>query len=412
MSAGETGERMSQRERMTRPRTIPEARGLSGGSIRLTQQEADPIGAITASPIVAIGAILAFVGSIALTIAHWGEVSSTLAAVLAIVFVAGAGFVASRSASPARAPFTADRLWLVVSLAVGGAIAEYVSTIGANRYLYDDFGPLVIGMMILSVAPYCTWRSLVFAGLTASAVLSILVAGGSPTIATGAPPLALIVVGSAPVLAMTAAAASYSYTVVAATLAWHREANRAALEHDVALRSGFAQSGSPSRVSVLRREVLPFLAGVMTAERVSVADADRARELAEALRRALRAGIESTWLDALAASLSATNEVTIGIVDPMGAAVELREDQRSVLTALILWLGDAGRARSIRVSFTTGGDHGCIVVDADLGEQAPSKREIDRFVAVARAAALGAEGQVTHEHVRVQLTYQLGTSVE
>ncbi|GAA1750785.1 hypothetical protein [Agromyces humatus] len=408
MNASETGERMSRRERMTRPRTIPEAHGLSGGSIRLTQQEADPIGAITVSPIVAVGAILALVLSIGLTIAHWGEVSSPLAAVLAILFVAGAGFAAARWASPARAPFTADRLWFVVTLAVGATIAEYVSTIGANRYLYDDFGPLVVGMLILSLAPYCTWKSLVAVGLVASAVLSILIVGGSAYVVTGAPTLALVVVGAAPLLSMSAAAAAYSYSVVFETLAWHREANRAVLQHDAELRSGLAHSGAPSGVSVLRREVLPFLAGVMTADRVSLADADRARELAEALRRELRAGIESTWLDDLAARLSATSDVSTTVVDPMGAAVDLREDQRSVLAALILWLGDAGRARSIRASFTTVGDHGCIVVDAELGDQVATKREIDRFVAVARAAALGAEAQSTHEQVRVQLTYRLG----
>ncbi len=379
------------------------------GSIRMTPQAADPIGAITASPIVTIGAILALVGSIALTIAHWGEVSSPLAALFAIAFVAGAGFVAAWSAAPARAPFTADRLWLVVTLATGAAIAEYVSTIAANRYLYDDFGPLVVGMMILSVAPYCTWTSLVFAGLMSSAVLSILVVGGSSFVAVaGVPAGAMIVVGAAPVLTMSAAAAAYSYSVVDQTLAWHREANRAALKHDAELRTGMARSGAPSRVSVLGQDVLPFLAGVMTAERISRADADRARELAEALRRALRAGLESTWLDDLVASIGPSSEVETTVVDPMGAAVELREDQRSVLTALILWLRGAGRARSIRVEFSTGADHGRIVLDADLGDHPPTKREIDRFVAVARAAGLGAEGHSTRENVRVQLTYEQG----
>ena len=130
----------------------------------------------------------------------------------------------------------------------------------------------------------------------------------------------------------------------------------------------------------------------MTAERISRADADRARELAEALRRALRAGLESTWLDDLVTSIGPSSEVETTVVDPMGAAVELREDQRSVLTALILWLRGAGRARSIRVEFSTGADHGRIVLDADLGDHPPTKREIDRFVAVARAAGARRRG--------------------
>ena len=96
------------------------------------------------------------------------------------------------------------------------------------------------------------------------------------------------------------------------------------------------------------------------------------------------------------------------VVDPMGVAEGLRDDQRSVLTAFMLWLGDAGRARSIRVSFLADTASGCLVVEADLGDHPPAKREIDRFVALARAAAFGAEGRVTRENVQVRLTYEHG----
>ena len=186
---------------------------------------------------------------------------------------------------------------------MGAAIAEYVSTIGADRYIYDDFGPIVIGMLILSLAPFCSWVSLLLAGVLSAAVLSILIVGSSTSAVIAAPISALVAVNSAAVLAMSAAAAGYSYAIVDETLAWQREANRAALHRDAELRAGIARSVQQSRVSVLGREVLPFLAGVMTADRISVADADRARELAEALRRALKAGIESTWLDDLAANV-------------------------------------------------------------------------------------------------------------
>ena len=123
---------------------------------------------------------------------------------------------------------------------------------------------------------------------------------------------------SAAVLAMSAAAAGYSYAIVDETLAWQREANRAALHRDTELRAGIARSVQQSRVSVLGREVLPFLAGVMTADRISVADADRARELAEALRRALKAGIESTWLDDLAATIRMSRGIPVVVDDPIG----------------------------------------------------------------------------------------------
>ncbi|MBT2518453.1 hypothetical protein J7E29_13495 [Streptomyces sp. ISL-90] len=373
--------------------------------MRLTQQEADPIGGITAAPIVSIGAVVAVGTAIVLTWLHWGEVGSPFAAVFAIALVAAAGIAAPISASPARAPFTTDRLWLVVAFGVGAAIAEYVSTIGADTYLYDNFGPAVIGLLILSVAPYCTWVSLLLAGAISSAVVSILVIGTSTYTAGSAPIGALIAVNSAPTLAMSAAAAGYAYSIVGETLAWQREANRAALQRDAELRAGIARSVQQSRVSVLGREVLPFLAGVMTADRISVGDADRARELAEALRRALKAGIESTWLDDLAANVQQSRGVETVVVDPAGAAADLGGDQRSALTALISWLGDAARSSAIRVVFARDGERRKITLTTQTGGAPPSRRELERFVVVARAVALRAESTQTRENVTVEFSY-------
>jgi len=374
--------------------------------MRLTQQEADPIGGITAAPIVAIGAALAFVVSIVLSVVHWHEVVSPLAAVLGVVLVGAAGLTAAISARPAFAPFTVDRLWLVVTLGVGAAIAEYVSTIGNDRYLYDDYGPLAIGMLILAVAPYCTWVSLLLAGVLAAAVLSILVVGSAATTATTVPIGALIAVNSAAVLALSAAAAGYSYAIVDETLAWQREANRAALRRDADLRAGIARSVQQSRVSVLGREVLPFLAGVMTADRISLADADRARELAEALRRALKAGIESTWLDDLAATVRASRGVAVVVDDREGDAGGLGDDQRSAITALITWLAEAGRSSTITVKLTEDPPRRRVAIVTELGTSPPSRRELDRFAAVARAMSMRAEVDVTRENVRVELSHE------
>jgi hypothetical protein len=373
--------------------------------MRLTQQEADPIGGITAAPIVVIGALLALGASITLTYAHWSEVGSPLVALLGIVLVALAGLAAAISAAPSRAPFSAERLWLVVALAVGAAIAEYVSTIGADRYIYDDFGPVVIGMLILSLAPYCTWVSLLLAGILSAAVLSILVVGSAMTTAITPPLSALIAVNAAAVLAMSAAAAGYSYAIVDETLAWQREANRAALHRDAELRAGIARSVQQSRVSVLGREVLPFLAGVMTSDRISVADADRARELAEALRRALKAGIESTWLDDLAATVRMSRGIPVVVDDPVGAAADLVADQRSALTALLSWLSEGSRSAAIRLSIEAGARRRHIEIVAEHGASPPSRRELDRFAAVARAVSMRAEVAVTRENVTVELSH-------
>ena len=376
--------------------------------MRLTQQEADPIGGITAAPLVVIGAGLAFTTSVVLTVAHWSEVGSPWAALLAVALVAAAGLCAAFLAAPGRAPFRTESLWLVVALAVGGAIAEYLSTIGANRFLYDDFGPIIVGMLILSLAPFCTWVSLLLSGVVATAVLSILITGSPSTTVIAAPLVTLIAVESASVLALTAAAAGYSWAIVAVTLTWQREANRAALQRDGELRAGIARSVQQSRVSVLGREVLPFLAGVMTADRISVADADRARELAEALRRALKAGIESTWLDDLGATIRMSRGIPVSVDDPTGASDDLADDQRSALTALLTWLSEGSRSAGIRVAIELEVSRRRLVITSANGATPPSRRELDRFIAVARAVSMRAEALVTRENVRVELSHVPG----
>ncbi|GAA1059383.1 hypothetical protein [Agromyces bracchium] len=377
-------------------------------ALRLTQQEVDPIGGVAAAPLVLIGSVLSVATSIALTAWHWGEVASPLAAVLGILLVAAAGAVATTSALPARAPFTVDRLWFTVALAVGGAIAEYVSTVGADRYLYDDYGPLVVGMMILSLAPFSTWIALLAAGTVAAAVLAILAVGSAGASATQASAAALVAVNSVAVLALSAAGAAYSATIVRESLAWQRHANSIALERDGGLRAGIVRSVQQGRVSVLSREVLPFLADITNSQRISVADADRARELADLLRRALKAGIESTWLDDLAASIEAARQVPITVEDPGATAGRLRSDQRPPLTALLSWLSSGGRSESIRISVAANGGGAIVsvlaIVDAD-GASSPTRREVERFLAVARAVGVRGELEITRENVRVEFRY-------
>ncbi|WP_308796907.1 hypothetical protein [Agromyces silvae] len=301
--------------------------------LHLSPQVVDPVGGVVDVPIVAVGAALATVLAVTLTALHWGEVRLPVAAGLGLVLVLAAAIAMLAATVPARAPFTPERLGLIVTLAVGAAVAEYVSTAGANRFLYDDFGALVVGLLILSLAPYCTWVSLVVAGVLATGVSTILVLGTAPTTATHAPVISLVAVNAAFILALTAAAAVYSATVVREVLAWQRESNAAMLRRD-AVRPGLA-SAPPSRVSVLRSEVLPFLARVTTAEHLSRADVDRARELAEALGRALRAGVEATWLDDLAASVRRAHGTAMRVADHAGDARRLDDHQRAAITALL-----------------------------------------------------------------------------
>lgn len=376
--------------------------------LHLSPQAVDPIGGVVDAPIVAIGAAITTLLAIALTGRHAAEITNTAAAALGILLVIAAAIALVAATRPARAPFTPERLGLVVTLAVGAAVAEYVSTAGRNRFLYDDYGAAVVGLLILSLAPFCTWVSLAVAGVLSAGVSTILVLGAAPTNESDAPVVSLVAVNAAIILSMTAAAGVYSASVVREVLAWQRESNQAMLRRDA--RRPAALSPSMSRVSVLRREVLPFLARVTTADHLSRADADRARELAEALRRALRAGVEATWLDDLAESVRRTQGTPVQVTDRGGDARRLDDHQRAAVTALLTWIGDRGRATGVRVAVerAVAEPRGRLVVTADRNESwRPRRRELDRFVSIARVVGLRARAAATGENVTVEFDYAI-----
>lgn len=377
---------------------------------RLTQQEADPIGGVTAMPLVVIGALSAVGIAVTFTVVHWHEVGTPLAALLGIALVLTAAITLIVGVLPSHGPFASERLWLVVTLATGAAVAEYVSTMGRNAVLYDDYGPVSIGMLLLCMAPYATWVALLGSAGLSSAVLSILVLGNAAMAGTGRPVGSILLIGSVAIIALAGAGAAYSRSIVGAILDWQRQANRAALLEDAERRTSEADDpvGVSEGVAVLGREVLPFLASVVAAERLSVADADRARGLAEALQSAMKSGADASWLDDLADSVH--HAVDVVIDDPSGIAAGLTADQRTALTAIVSWFGNGSRATQVRVVLAENGAAGRIEVSATLGAMPPKRREIDRFVSLARAVGFRAESMISRDHAIVELNYPVDGS--
>jgi hypothetical protein len=385
------------------------------GRFSLTHQEADPIGGGTAAPLVAIGAGTAVMISMVSTFAHRSEIVSPFAAALGILLLIAAAIALVTGILPSRGGFASERVWLVVTIATAAAVAEYVSTMGNDAVLYDDYGPITIGVLLLCMAPYASWAALLIAAGLSSGVLAILVAGNAAAASTSQPVASLVLVGSVAIVALAAAGASYSYSIVGSILRWQREVNREALEQEVADDpddGGLLQGGAGSpRVALVAREVLPFLASVVAAERLSVADVDRARELAEGVQAAMKAGIEATWLDDLADALRAGGAgpgVEMLIDDPSGAAARLSSDQRTALTAIVSWLGGSTRSSEVRVAVVEGAGTGRIEVTA-LPAQGPLRhRDLERIVAIARAVGFRTESMISRERTIVELNYPVG----
>ena len=72
---------------------------------------------------------------------------------------------------------------------------------------------------------------------------------------------------------------------------------------------------------------------------------------------------------------------------------------------LLSWLGEGSRSAAIRVSIDAGARRRRVVIDAEHGASPPSRRELDRFAAVARAVSMRAEVAVTRENMSVELSH-------
>ena len=57
---------------------------------------------------------------------------------------------------------------------------------------------------------------------------------------------------------------------------------------------------------------------------------------------------------------------------------------------------------------SSAGGAGRIVLEADAGGSPPTRRELDRFLAVGRTVGLRGELALTRENVRVEFRYDLG----
>ena len=78
------------------------------------------------------------------------------------------------------------------------------------------------------------------------------------------------------------------------------------------------------------------------------------------------------------------------------------------ITALVSWLSAGHRARAIRLSASSSGPSGRIALEADAGATPPTRRELERFLAVARTVGLRSDLAVTRENVRVEFRYDAG----
>lgn len=304
-------------------------------SWRKSPQVVDPLGTLSAHPLAWIGSIVAVSYAGFQTARQWEAVQQPAVGIAAVVVLVIACAVFLVAAHPTSSPFGPLAAFVVVTLAVVAAALETISRFGSNLLLQDDFGQVTVAILLAMMAPYRPALSLVIGAVASSMALALFPVAQVPYLAVNAPLAEYIVVLVVPPLALGLAAAAFSNGFVRAVRNWQRLVSRAALEIEDEARIGLARSVQQQQVSVLAREVLPFLTRGINASTVELADVERARALADALRGTLVAEIGRTWLDDVADGIAVPGGGSPAVDDPDMLAIRMSGEQRVACAALV-----------------------------------------------------------------------------
>ncbi|BDZ45750.1 hypothetical protein [Naasia aerilata] len=354
-----------------------------------TLQALDPLGALAGRPLTVLGALAATGVAIVLTAVHGREVGNVPLGVLAVACCVAACLVLLRATDPRRAPVRRRSAVTVVALGVVANAVAALSAWGQNSLVRDDWGPVVLGLLLLSLCPYrppAEIRTLtVLAGLGV-AVITVI---ESPFFVTQLPPIIFVAIAVVPVVALGFGGAAFSTSVLSRLERWRARAEKASRLHVEQQEEGIVRSVQQGRVSILNRDVVPLFADLVAGGEVTAEHARRATEVSSAIRALMVAETERSWLDDLlvpTASASGSAVWASPVSDPDHVADAMDFDQRSAIRALITALVDRAAVRDLALALRRSGHEVSVLLRCSTELDSPSlSTRLAPYVAVLRA---------------------------
>lgn len=357
-----------------------------------TRQQLDPAG--SAGSLIATIALcaVAFGYAIIMTLKSLPHLSNEIAGFAAVALLGVACAAATAYAEPLRSPFRQREHFFVVLVLLAAVLVEALSQFGSDTLIGDNWGPLCLSIVLVAISPYRPPSEIVFTGVVSSVFIGFVTLLEVHAFVTDAPMIAFVLVAVTPVLCMSIAAAVFSHKIITSIERWQSRARRRSGSLEKEFRDGIARSVQQDRVTILSRDVLPFFSDLLKREYLGDDDRDRAREIADSIRRVMVEEVDRSWLENIvglsvtptvcgAAEHSATSSV---VDDPDRVAAAMAADQRTALRALVVALLDSGadnasradqpsNAQSrvsqmgMRVSLEKYGDRCCCSVAVQLG---------------------------------------------
>lgn len=305
-----------------------------------TLQQRDPLAALVGRPTGHFAAVGIPVFAAAMTWANRESIVSPVLAAVSLALLVAAGIVLVVLSSPLRAPFTARSLVAVLSLSLLALCASALSMGHNDVALRDDWGAPSVGLFLLALAPYRPARDLVVAGVLSALLVGVVALVQAEYFVEALPPVAFVVVAATPVLAMSLAAASFSQVLVRGLDRWSARARMAFTAMSDEQGRTIARSVQQDSVTVLNRDVVPFLTALRDSGTVTGDTRERARMLADVVRAAMVADVDRSWLDGVLEGVvpQPATGGRMALSDPDSLADGMSADERTALRALIVAL--------------------------------------------------------------------------
>ena len=375
-----------------------------------TRQQLDPAGSIGTGVVTSVIAAGVVVFSVVMTLMGVAEISSPPLAGLALAAEAAAAATLAVASGPRRAPFGREPFILAVSLGCIAIALSAASTWSSDAGIRDDWAAVAVGVILIACGPYRPVRELLIGGSLSALLVGFVTLLQYRWYVTEAPAAAFIIVAVTPLLAMCFAGAVYSGSVVRSIERWQRRASAANLSLMREVHGGIARSVQQDRVTILNRDVLPYLREVLATGEVDEETRMRARQISDSIRSVMVSEADRSWLETVLDEVAGPgNGQRMTVDDPEHLASGMAPDQRIALRAFLVALLTSPRQSSPRLLITVGSGAGLCEVRliATLGASEHLHRlTLAPYLAVMRAVFSHLELDFSRSALTLEFSYE------
>ena len=375
-------------------------------SIERAFQQLDPLGTLTSRPITMTAAVVIPTYAAVFTWFNRFDVDSWPLAVAALLAIAATGFVLVRASNPLRAPFTLVMHSVASGLASLAYLLSALSMWQSNSFIRDDWGPVAIGLVLLSLSQYRPPKEIASTGLALALLVGVVSLAQAPSFVTPVASINYAIVAMAPVLSLSLASAAFGQLLITGIEAWRRRSQRAASVFSTENSSWIARSVQQDRVTILNQDVVPFFAEVLQRGTIAEADRDRAREISDAIRAIMVAEADRTWLDIIVEQCLGPSAL---VRDPWRRASAMGTDQRTAVRAIIVALTGhpAFHAEGFDLEIEADGTECRAILSAGLtGADGAIRSEFAPYFAVMRIVFSGLRVEFSDSALTVRFSYE------